>query len=172
MPKTRKKKLSIPIALALLLIFVGYFAKVQHWPFGFELNLIGLASIGVLYVTRYVLKSNRTLKDLAKVLMVFSWVMVVTFGSLKFGYMAYLIYPSLTLGLGWFILEIIDLIKVKETDDKLNPVLWIGILLMILYIMIQMMHWPFGSIIYILGTLISSIGFLVDYGLGVKKGGE
>ena len=165
----RNKKLSTPLALALLFLFLGYFARVQHWSYGFEMNLIALVSLGVLYVARYALKSNRNLKDLAKVLMISSWVTVMIWGQLKFGRMPYLVNATLLLGLIWFVLEIIDLIKPKETNDKINPVLWIGILFMILYVLIQVMYWPFGSITYLVGTLISSIGFFKEYALGRKK---
>lgn len=169
MPKTRKKILSIPIALTLLILLVGFFARVHHWPFGFEIKFLGLTSLGILYMARYATKEPKTIKDTSKVLMVLSWVLFTTLGLFKLGYTPYLVYLSLILGLFWLILEIIDVIKPKSSNNKINPVLWIGIILMILFVLIKILHWPFGSIVYLFGLLISSMGFIIDYFLNRKE---
>ena len=169
MPKKRKKILSLPIALTLLILTVGFFARVHHWPYGFEINLVGFAFLGILYTIRYATKESKTLKDTSKMLMVLSWTIVTILGLFKFTYTPYFVYFSLIIGFFWFILEIIDLTKPKSLNDKINPVLLIGVVLMILFILIKIMHWPFGSIIYLLGLLISSFGFIIDHVLNKKN---
>jgi len=163
MPKKRKKILSLPIAVVLLILIVDFFASVHHWTFDFEINLVGSASLGILNTIRYAKKESKTLKDTSKMLMVLSWVIVTILGQFKFGYNPYLVYLSLIIGFFWLILEIIDLIKPKTLNDKINPVLWVGIILLILFVLIKIMHWPFGSIVYLFGLSISSIGFIIDH---------
>ncbi len=69
----------------------------------------------------------------------------------------------------WLILEIIDLVKPKETTVRLNPVLWTGIVLMILFIIIKVQRWPLGGIVYMSGLFISSIGFFIEHSNAVKS---
>jgi asparagine N-glycosylation enzyme membrane subunit Stt3 len=169
MKNPQKKILSLPIAIALMLLLVGTYFRIMHWPYGLEINLASLFSISILYGIRYTAKSRKTHKDTLKLLMVVTYVIITYLAILKFTNLLYLNYASLIFGAGWFILEIIDIIKPKEVKEKLNPVLWIGIILIILHVLFKIMHWPFAGPIYILGILLSSLGFLIDYSRNKKN---
>src|SRR5690606_12902046 len=103
MSKIRIKKLSLPIAVALFVLLVGNIAKVQHWPFGFILYEIGLISLGVLYSIRYVLKADKEIRDVAKVIMVLAWVVFNFLTLHEYNGLQYLAYVSLASGLGWLL---------------------------------------------------------------------
>lgn len=169
MPKARKKILSLPIATALLVLLVGNIAKVQHWPFGFTLYATGLMSLGVFYALRYVLKTNKNIKDAAKGIMVLTWVLFNLLTLYNYTELQYIAVVSLTAGLGWLLNEIKDFFFYRDKIDKLNVVLWIGVLLMATSVIVKIKHLPGGSLLQFSGILFSALGFAIDYTLKKRR---
>lgn len=163
MPEPRKKKLSLPIAGALLMLIVGRIAKIQHWPFGSSVYMTGLILVGCLYFLRYTLKADKNLKDIAKMLMVLTWVLVNFLALYKFVELQYVIIIGAISGLGWLINEIVDFGDHKARQDRLNAILWIGILLVVTSVIFKIQRLPLSSIFLLFGLLFSAIGFIIDY---------
>jgi len=163
MPETRKHTLSIPLAIALLMLCVGHIALINDSDFGLIIYVFALVSIGILYGMRSSLMLRKGKKETFKLFSVLSFVTVEVSGVVGFDYTYIFVYPLMLIGLIWITLEIIEKVNGENSNAQPNPVLLIGIVLMITYVIIRMMHLPFGNIIILFGLIISSLGFIVEY---------
>lgn len=165
MPNTQQKILSIPLAIALCALTIGTVFNIQHWPFGFELKLTSLLAIGVLYAIRYAFKKSKNIKDLAKVIMVLSWVLLSVFAMYK---MSNLIYVRIILevsGGSWLVLEVWDIIQNKPKSERANLPQFIGMSITIVHVTFMIQQWPFAGpmlILSLLALILLAIGFIID----------
>ncbi len=161
----QKKILSIPIAIALFALVIGSMFKIMHWPFGFELKLTSLIAIGVLYTIRYGFKKSKNIKDTAKAIMVFSWVLFSVFVMYKMNNLVYVRIILAASGSAWLALEVWDIIKKKPKSERTNLPQLIGMLITIAYIVFQTQHWPFAGpmlMLSLFALIFLAIGFILD----------
>ena len=156
------------IAIALLFLLFTSFAKVGHWPFAFEMRLIGFLVVGFLYGTRYSLKVDKTIKDRTKAYMIFSFVMVEVLSMLGIKSIIYFVYFALACGLVWLILELIDKLKSVKSEGTLNIVLNVGLTVLIYYVLSRFLFWPLSMIPFMIGVFLTSIGFFIAHFSEVK----
>ena len=163
MPETRKYTLSIPLAIALLMLCVGHIALINDREYGLRIYVFALVSIGILNGMRSSLMLRKGKKETFKLFSVLAFVTVEISGVVGFDYTYIFAYTSILIGLIWITLEIIEKVNGENSSAQPNPVLWIGIILMITYVIIGTMYLPFGNIIFLFGLIISSLGFIVEY---------
>lgn len=156
---SRNKKLSAPIGIALIILLIGYLFKIQHWPYAFEIEELGQIGIGVFYMIRFILKSNKNLKDIAKLILVVSWVLSNLF-IWDYKYLIYLFYLFIAVVLIWFLLEVRDFVYKKK--DQLNPLVYIGLSIVALEIISKLMWWPSIAGLHLVALLLISLGFIID----------
>lgn len=162
MNKDRYKTLNLPLAIALLVLLFAIFAR-NELPFGFEIKLISFLGVGFIYGTRYSLKIDKTLKDRAKALMVFSFVIVEVLVMLNVRPFPNFAYFALAFGIFWIVLELIDQFKIKKSLEKPNVVLLVGLSFLIYYVLARFFYWPALSVAFLGGLLLTSIGFIVEH---------
>jgi hypothetical protein len=168
MNKDRYKTLNLPLASALLFLLFAIFARINEWTFGFEIKLISFLLVGFIYGTRYSLKIDKTIKDRAKALMVFSFVIVEVLVMLNVRPVPYFAYFALAFGIFWIILELIDKLKSDKSNQKTNVFLMIGLSLLIYYVLARFLQWPFLGVAFLGGVFLTSIGFFIEH-LRFKK---
>lgn len=165
MTNNQKKILSTPLAIALCVLVIGSIFKIQHSPFGFELKLTSLIAIGVLYAIRYGVKKSKNSKDLAKAIMVLSWVLFSVFAMYKMNNLVFVRIILEVSGSTWLALEVWDIIKKKPKSERANFPQLIGMLITIAYVIFKIKHWPFAGPMFVLSLValvLLAIGFILD----------
>lgn len=156
---SRNKKFNFPIGIAVFLTLVGYVFKVQHWPYGFSIDIIGQIGIGIFYLFRYFWKTNKNVKDNFKLVLVISFVLGNVL-VLPYVFLFYFRYFILLMGLICMVLEIKGL--VNKNNDQLNTLLYIGSILIFIEIVCRMMWWPGASVLHLFALLMVSLGFISE----------
>lgn len=156
----KKPILSIPLALSLLLLLIGYVSRVQHWPFGVEMERTGFVLIALFYAIRYLRKNTVRYKDTLKFVLVISWCGLSLLASFKLQHISFLIYSIMAIGFFWLILEMKDIFK--HGFKRSNMILVVGALLLALEALFRIQHWPLSSIIHLISLLILVLGFFTD----------
>ena len=161
-----KKVLSIPLAVALCILTIGTLVHIQHWPFGLEIKLMSSLTIGLLYLIRYAYKQSKSLKDITKVIMVFTWTLLNVFVLYKLIDLFLLRVILEIAGIVWLALEIRDILKKEPTWKRANTPQLIGMGIVIMHAISMFQHWPFQIEIYFIALfapLFMAIGFIIDY---------
>lgn len=165
MPRTKKKLLSIPLAIALCTLTIGLLFSVQHWRFGVEINLISWLAIGVLYTIRYASKNPINVKDTFKVIMVITWVFLNVYAMFKPYDLLFVRIILVASVAGWFVLEMRDIITKKPKWERANLPQMIGISIVIFHLVFRLQHWPGLVILYLLSLfapILMAIGFIIS----------
>ena len=168
-PEKRKKILSLLIAGALFIVFIGQYFLIYNLEYGFEVYLTGLIAIGILYPFRYFNKEVKTIKEMVKVILVLSWLLIMVLGMFDFAHLYLLVVLSLFSGLVWLILEIIDFRKQSKASGELNYFKWIGVGCIALSVILKILVLPLNSIPQIFGTIIASFGFFLEYSPSLRN---
>lgn len=157
----RRKILSIPIAIAIIVLFVGSYLKIRNQAYSYELSMFGSVALGALYCLRFIAKDQKRIVDVVKVIMLILWIVVGVL-SLHQEWYFYLLLALLIIGSVWMILELRSLLFQKSFQEKINPVLWFGALLMCMEFVCRVKSWPIVAVLSLLGLFVLSIGFFID----------
>ena len=163
MQSNKSKRLNLPLATALLFLLVGLFARINEWSLGFEMALLGFLIVGFVYGTRFSLKVDKTVKDRVKAYLVFLCVMTEVLSMLQIKSAVYFSYFAVTCGVFWLILESIAIIKKEKTNQYENPTLWVGLVVLICYVITRVLNWDSSYIPLLAGVFFTAIGFLVAH---------
>lgn len=164
------KILTFPLRIALIVLIFGALFKVMHWPYAGQLMLIGAILIGVLYTIRFSNKHDKSKLDYVKLALILLWVfnyLVNAFHLFNIPYVFEIL--LLILFIYWFIEEGIMYIKNRKLKkNKFLKALYyilIGITIFVLFlgIVFKIQHWPYGSILFVLGVLILNMLLILDY---------
>lgn len=173
MTQHKRKILSLPIGAAFCVLSIGMLFKIQHYANASTVLHFSFLAIGLLYSIRYFSKENKSLKDTSKFLMVVIWVLLSILILNKFRDLLALQIALIIPTLGWLFLEAID--KIQSVSGKrvesnpTNAFLFIGMALLIFNVIGQYQHWPFTSVVGLLGFPFITTGFFVDYSRGKRK---
>lgn len=157
----RSKILSIPLAISVIILLIGYVSRVQHWANGAIIERVAFATIAVLYTVRFSLKQKRNLKDVVKLMLIVSWSVTSILAPLRMPNVYILQILVAATGVFWLILEIMDLVKRNVATS--NTILFLGALLLVAEAIFRVQWWPGGSMLHLLALLVISIGFVIDF---------
>ena len=162
----KQKPLSLYLGIAALLLLITFYLRAQYQA---DRSYERLAYIlfGVLYMMRFSLKTERGIKDYAKVVAIAIWCFLSVLAAVKFKYSFILVNICLVSGLIWFITEIIDLIKGKT--QQTNWILVIGGLIVAIDIFIRVFGTYGAAVPRIVAPIILSIGFFSEVYLHRKS---
>jgi hypothetical protein len=165
MPNTKKKILSTPIAIALIVVTIGTLIKVMHWPFASPLRLISISAIGVLYLIRYGYKKPKNIKDTVKVIMVVTWALLSVLVMFKMNNLEFLRIILMASGFSWLVLEVWDIIQKNPKSERANSLQLIGMFILMAHGAFSMMHWPFAGpmlLLSLVALILLAVGFIHD----------
>lgn len=171
MIRSRRKALTLPIRITLVLIVIGFLFKIQHWSFASELIIFSSISLMALYVIRFFFKKVKALLDYIKLFIVILWVSINVINILHLFNVHY-IFNFTLLGLLclWFINEgtsyFNDNRKLKKGrffKTLYYTLCFITLFLIICGMLFKIQHWPYGSILVTFGLILLSIMLLLDY---------
>lgn len=163
----KSRILSIPLSLASFLLLIGFLARVQHWPYGNNIERVAFFILAILYTIRYFGKSSKKTVDTLKFLLITTWCTLSIFASFKLQNTKYLIYVVILLGIMWLVHEIFAIIK--NGVNQSNLILFAGAILLAIETIFRIQHLPGSSLIHLVSLLLISIGFALDKYLWQNK---
>jgi len=99
--------------------------------------------------------------------MVFCWAILNVLGPFHLMNLVIIIYLLILISAFWFLLECYHYITNQPnafTDKgQVFPFIIIALLLHMTFIMLKIMHWPFGGIIHFFSSIIFPIAFFFEY---------
>lgn len=170
------KILTFPLRIALIVLIFGVLFKVMHWSYASQLLLIGSVSIGLLYTIRFFYKREKSKLDYVKLALILLWVFNYLIKVFHLFYVPYIFeILLLILIIYWFIVEGMSyFINRKFKKNRFLKVVYyilIGLTMFaqFLGIIFKIQHWPYGSLLFIIGILMLNILLIFDYFLVDRK---
>jgi hypothetical protein len=154
------KKYNLLLALILLLMLLGAHASVMHWDTNKYFVKIGLVVLGCVYFLRFLHKPAKNLLDFTKLGLIAGYI------SLRFLIVYHLagvkinLWTVILITLVWIGLEIFG--KLSKRFEQLNPIIYIGMVFMMLEVLFKIKHWPLSFLFNFGGLTMLIVGFLVD----------
>ena len=164
----RKKILSLPLRLGVILVIVGALFKIMHWPGSNILMLVGFISIGVLYSIRFLKKDPKLRLDYVKLILVLLWLVNYTITVFHLYKIPFLLEICVAILFCWWFIEegssyLTNREFKKKGTTKIVYYTLVGISTIGLVggIFFKIQHWPYGSVLFLVLTFCVVI--LVDY---------
>lgn len=166
----KTKILTFPLRLSVIVLIFGALFKIMHWPFANNLMLIGAVSLAILYTIRFFNKKKKLLLDYVKLALILIWVFNYLVRAFHIFYVSYLFeILFLILFIYWFIVEGPAYIKNRKfTKNRFLKVFYKILIVLTGFMVIfgmlfKIQHWPYGSLLFILGILSLNILLFLDY---------
>ncbi|MCT4628724.1 hypothetical protein [Winogradskyella sp.] len=170
MKNIQKKILTFPLRIALIILIIGALFKIMHWPYANRLMLIGGVSISILYLIRFLYKKPKNKIDFVKLSLVFLWLINYLIDAFHVFNIPYLFEALLVaLFIWWFTEEGVFYFKNRKFKRKgiikmfYYLICYLTLLALSLGILIKIQHWPYGSLIFVLGVLLLCLVLILDY---------
>lgn len=168
MPKQDSKNknyiTSFGMLVSTFVLIYGIVARIQHWPYGTELIVIGVISIGLIYIVRLLKKKIKVRSDYLQLLFFISFIVSVVAHLYQFDYLY--IFKSValaTLGL-W-----LSSIGSKRSSNKSSKYSKIGsysykiaAALIVGGLIFRLFHLPGSAILILLGFAAAIVWFVSD----------
>lgn len=176
METNQKKVLTVPIRLATILILYSMLFQFMHWPYGIDLMLYSSIVLAVFYTIRFLYKHNKSHLDYVKLAIVVTWflrVFIGTFISPRYSF----VFDVILIGLGiwWFTEEGVNFythrkFRFGNTFKLIYYMLFaLSFLICVVGMLVRIMHWPYGALIFTSGVMLISIFLLLDLFLIKRK---
>ncbi|WP_196894650.1 hypothetical protein [Aureivirga marina] len=108
----KKYKLDIILIwLSFIILFIGFYLKIEHLILDNELMTIGYSLISISYFYRFIKKKIKVFEDYNKLLLVFSWSILSIFKMLHLVGSQFLSYVFIIILWSWLILSLIKDLK-------------------------------------------------------------
>ncbi len=166
---TRKLSLQLRVYLAVYIISVLF--DLMHWPFYTELTVVSVVGLMLSYSFRFYNKENKDFIDHIKLFFVITWSLNTINGVLYLiklpPFLSLLPYGILI----WLLttrkityVELFGALRLKKNENKLYTVVFlIAVISIFLGVLFILMHWPYASIMLIIGLLLFSMIVILDY---------
>jgi len=162
--------LTFPLRVAVVILIIGALFKVMHWPYSQKLMFIGGIAIGVLYVLRFLYKKSKQRLDYIKLAIVLLWVLSYLVKAFHLYNIPYIIEICiLVLFIWWLIEDGFNYFKRRKFKKR-------GLVKIVYYLLFgfasagiifgslfKIQHWPYGSELFVLGTLTICALLIIDY---------
>ena len=170
MKSIAKKILALPIRIALVLLLLGSLFSIMKWPFSKELIAIGGISIAILYGFRFAYKNIKDQLDYIKLALIILWVFKNLSKVFHLGYDLIIVELLLTLLFIWWLIEEgFSYFRARRFRGKgvlkisyfiIASLAFFGVSFGLLF---NIQHWPYGSDLLALGTLMLCALLIIDY---------
>lgn len=161
-----KKILKLPLRVSIAVLLFGMLAKILEWPFANEIMLFGFSTIAVLYIARFLKKSNKEFIDYTKLVLIVFWATNGIFRVLDFPYTLFFQIITAISFVTWFVMEgtAYFLDEDRRAKNSLGQILWncllvVGTLGVIGGTILKVLDWDYA--IHLLSLGITFIGAYV-----------
>ncbi len=142
----------------------------MHWPYSRELMFLGSIAIGVIYLIRFFNKKPKLRLDYVKLALVIIWVFSYFINVFHLYNIPYVIEVCLIiLFIWWYAEEGFTYFKNRKFKKKgLVRVMYyillvIGLTTFLFGLLFKIQHWPYDSLLFVLGTLTLCLILVIDY---------
>jgi putative exporter of polyketide antibiotics len=166
---SNKKILKLPLRISLAILLFGLLAKMFEWPLATKTLLFGFASLGVLYVVRFIKKTDKEFLDYNKLALVSFWSLYGTFTVLNFPYTLFFLIMTALAFILWFVMEgtAYFLDEDRRTKNSLYHILWnfalvLATLGVISGSLLRILNWDYAIHILSIGITMIAAYILKD----------
>ncbi|MEP3210219.1 MAG: hypothetical protein ABJN95_13550 [Maribacter sp.] len=166
---TNKKILKLPLRISLAILLSGILAKMLEWPYAKKILLIGFAALGILYIIRFISKSEKKFLDYIKLILVSFWSLYGVFTILNFPYTLFFLTMTSTSFVLWFIMEgtAYFLDEDRRAKNSWYRILWncalvLGTFAVISGSLLKILHWDYALHLLSLGITMIAAYILKD----------
>ncbi len=171
MTYTTTKMISLPLRMSIALYIISILFNLMHWPLQTELTLVSVFGLAMFYSFRFYNKIDKGLIDYIKLFLVLGWSLnavnkvlhLISFSDF-FGFLPYVILIWLLITRGISYTELFGELKLKKSEKVIYTfVFLIAVVSIFLGGLFKTMHWPYASIILIVGFVLFSSIIILDY---------
>lgn len=151
------------LLLSLAVYVIGALCRIQHWPFGAELSLIGCIGIGIFSILYFSLKSDKSLFDkMALVGLPLASISILA-RTFHLPYANEVRLMCILIGLGYSIYLLVGWLPNLKSDS--GKIRWdrmaflAGAICVGIGAFLKMIHWPFASVFLLVGLGLALIHF-------------
>jgi hypothetical protein len=166
---TNKKILKLPLRFSLAILLFGILAKLLEWSIASNILLLAFAALGILYVARFISKSEKKFIDYIKLVLVSFWSIYGIFTILNFPYTMFFLTMTAITFLLWFILEgtAYFLDQDRRAKNSLYHIIWNSVLVVatigvIAGSLLKILHWDYSFHLLSLGITLIAAYILKD----------
>lgn len=166
---TTKKILKVPLRISLAILLAGILAKMLEWPYASKVVLTGFATLGILYIIRFIVKSQKNILDYIKLVLVSFWSLYGIFTILKFPYTLFFLTMTAIAFLLWFVMEgtAYFLDEDRRAQNSISHILWncalvLGTLGVIAGSLLKILNWDYSLHLLSLGITMIAAYILKD----------
>lgn len=166
---TPEKILKLPLRISLAILLLGTVAKITEWPFAPEIMLIGFSAIGLLYVFRFLKKTEKKFLDYTKLTLIIFWTANGIFKVLGFPFTLFFQIIIAISFIIWFVMEgtAYFLDEDRRAKNSIAQILWncaliIGVLGVISGSLLKLIDWDYSIHLLSLGITFIAAYILKD----------
>lgn len=151
------------IGLAVAIIVIGAFFRIQHWANGREISLVGFVVLGCLGVIRLLDKRKRGFSFILSSMLILLYSLMGILRIFRISLSREVMIMLFLTGAVWLVTYILKFInRDEQLHFSVKSILYFtGAILIIIGALIKMMHWPGSSILLFSGMGIGAVSFLV-----------
>ena len=164
-----KKILKLPLRISLVILLLGFLAKMFEMPFASKMLLVAFASLGILYTIRFFNKKEKEFIDFNKLALVSFWSLYGVFTILNFPYTLFFLIMTAIAFVLWFVMEgtAYFLDEDRRAKNSLYHILWnfalvLGTLGVIAGSLLKILHWDYSIHLLSLGITMIAAYVLKD----------
>lgn len=161
-----KKILKLPLRISIAVLLFGMLAKVLEWSYAKEVILLGFSAIAILYILRFLKKTQKQFIDYTKLVLIVFWASNGIFRVLDFPYTLFFQIITAIAFVTWFIMEgtAYFLDEDRRAKNSIGQILWncllvIGTLGVIAGTILKVLEWDYA--VHLLSLGITLIGAYV-----------
>jgi hypothetical protein len=166
---TDKKILKLPLRISLAILLSGILAKMLEWPYATKIILSGFATLGLLYVIRFISKSEKKILDYIKLVLVSFWSLYGIFTVMNFPFTLFFLTMTAIAFVLWFIMEgtAYFLDENRRSKNSTYHILWncalvLGALGVISGSLLKILNWDYSLHLLSLGITMIAAYILKD----------
>jgi hypothetical protein len=149
-------------ACAFALMIIGGLFKIQHWPWSVQLFLLAWCCIVVSAIWRLAVSKNYASSETARDVFIFGLVSTAVMRQLHLPGRGFALAMTLIGGAAVVWYERGRFLP-TGTDAKVYPSLFYSSVVLILVgALLQILHWPYGSVLILVGLLLAGYWFVVS----------
>ncbi len=156
------KILTSPIRISIAVLIIGILFKIMHWPYGNIIITVAFSSISILYIFRFLNKTNKKWLDYAKLLLVVSFSIRGIFVILHLPFKDVLNIVALIAVIGWLALGGYKDYYGSKTKSLWQNMVGIGAVVIFVGALFKIMHWPGASIMLVFGLCLVALYYLIS----------
>ncbi len=170
------KRFTLPLRIALGVVLAGLVFRVQHWPGAGALLVTGVAGIVLIYPIRYAAKHPKLFLDHVKLSLAVTWPLGTLLQAQHWPCAEPVSLAASVFGLVWITQAGVAEFwsdPERRTPGAVSITLFsLGLLLVISGTLFRIQHWPFATVLLVVGLACCALWAVVEFLLPRRSKGD